>query len=94
MPDGACSSAAAAERLFYERFHLHRLFPRSGRINSYFRTYMTYGNEAEVEQVCGVAFIFKGSVLSEIGFFDEKYFLYFEESDFCLRAVRTGLKLH
>ena len=37
--------------------------------------------------------MFKGSVLFEISFLDQKYFLYFEESDFCLRAVRKGLKL-
>jgi N-acetylglucosaminyl-diphospho-decaprenol L-rhamnosyltransferase len=32
-------------------------------------------------------------VLEQIGFFDETYFLYYEETDLCLRAQRAGWKI-
>jgi GT2 family glycosyltransferase len=32
-------------------------------------------------------------VFKKIGFFDEKYFLYYEDSDFCLRAKKADFRL-
>jgi GT2 family glycosyltransferase len=43
-----------------------------------------------VDWVNGSTFMVRGSVLEKIGTFDEGYFLYWEETDFCLRAVRAG----
>ncbi len=34
------------------------------------------------------------SVLDRIGLFDETFFLYFEETDLCLRAARAGFETH
>ena len=36
--------------------------------------------------------VLRRSVFDEIGLLDEGYFLYFEETDFCLRARRAGWK--
>ena len=80
-------------RLFCMEFFLDKIFVRSRFINSYFQTYMDYDKERYVEQVSGAAFIFKKNLIDKIGFFDENYFMYFEESDFCLRAVKKGHKL-
>ena len=38
----------------------------------------------------GSTFFVRGEVLERIGLFDEGYFLYFEEVDFCFRAARAG----
>ena len=54
---------------------------------------MDYDQERFIEQVSGAAFMFKKSLIDEIGLFDENYFMYFEESDFCLQAVKKGGKL-
>jgi len=40
--------------------------------------------------VSGASMLIRKDVLDAIGFFDEGYFLYFEEVDFCLRAARAG----
>jgi len=40
--------------------------------------------------VMGACMMIRRTVLEEIGLFDEKYFLYFEEVDLCLRAERAG----
>ena len=40
--------------------------------------------------VSGACFAVRREVIEQIGAFDEGYFLYFEETDFCLRAQRAG----
>lgn len=41
----------------------------------------------------GCAVLIKREVFEKIGLFDEAYFLYEEDVDFCLRASRSGFKL-
>lgn len=80
-------------KIFCERFFFHRLFSKSKLFNSYFQTYMKYDSERSVEQICGAAIMFKKTLLGKIGLLDEHFFMYFEESDWCYRAVGKGLKL-
>lgn len=40
--------------------------------------------------VAGASMMVRSEVFARIGLFDEDYFLYFEEVDFCLRALRAG----
>lgn len=40
--------------------------------------------------VAGASMIVRRQVFDAIGLMDEDYFLYFEETDFCLRALRAG----
>ncbi len=41
----------------------------------------------------GACMILKRGFLEEIGSLDEKYFMYFEDSDLCLRAKKTGWRV-
>ena len=43
-----------------------------------------------VDWICGASMMIRSAVLEAIGGLDEGYFLYFEETDFCLRARRAG----
>jgi GT2 family glycosyltransferase len=45
-----------------------------------------------VDWVSGASMMIRPSVLAVIGGFDERYFLYFEETDFCRRAARAGFR--
>ena len=51
-----------------------------------------YDDPKEVEYVSGSAFLIKTGVIDDIGLMDKKYFLYFEESDWTLRANQAGFK--
>ena len=44
----------------------------------------------QVDWICGASMMIRLAVLERIGGLDESYFLYFEETDFCLRARRAG----
>ena len=43
-----------------------------------------------VDWICGASMMIRPDVFTAIGGLDENYFLYFEETDFCLRAKRAG----
>ncbi len=47
----------------------------------------------DVEQVRGSYFAFRREILERIGMFDERFFLWFEEVDFCKRARLYGLRV-
>ncbi|KKR82563.1 MAG: Glycosyl transferase family 2 [Candidatus Daviesbacteria bacterium GW2011_GWA1_41_61] len=52
-----------------------------------------YEKIEETDNVTGGAMFVKSDIFVKIGLFDERYFLYYEDSDFCFRAKRAGFKL-
>ena len=48
----------------------------------------------EVELIAGACLIVRRDVFLEVGGFDEKFFLYFEENDLCKRIVDHGYKIY
>ena len=47
---------------------------------------------AEMEYASGCAYLIKREVIEKIGLLDKKFFLYFEEIDWTLRATKLGYK--
>lgn len=45
---------------------------------------------SEMKFISGACMFFKKKIFDSLGGFDEKFFLYFEESDFCLRASKIN----
>ncbi len=45
-----------------------------------------------LDYVCGCAFFVSRAVFSDVGLLDPRFFLYWEESDFCFRARKQGWK--
>ncbi len=46
--------------------------------------------EAQVDWTAGASLMLRSQMIDQIGGFDETFFLYFEETDLCLRAARKG----
>jgi len=49
---------------------------------------------SEVEAVTGAVFLIPKKVLSKVGFFNERYFMYFEDLDYCRRVRQAGFKVY
>jgi N-acetylglucosaminyl-diphospho-decaprenol L-rhamnosyltransferase len=47
----------------------------------------------QVEYIAGACFLMPRPALEEIGLLDERFFMYFEETDWCLRAHRAGWEI-
>ena len=43
--------------------------------------------------VSGCCLMVRREVLEKVGFFDPKYYLYYEDNDFCQRAKKAGFKI-
>lgn len=52
-----------------------------------------YNEVAETDFATGAAIFIKRRVFEKIGLFDERYFLYYEDADFCMRAKKAGFKI-
>lgn len=44
------------------------------------------------DMVYGAAMVFRSSLIERIGYIPENYFLFYEETEWCYRAIRSGLK--
>ncbi|OQX71498.1 hypothetical protein B6D52_01270 [Candidatus Parcubacteria bacterium 4484_255] len=72
---------------------LHHLFPNAKALENYFLPHFNYKETASVDQVMGAFLLTKREVLSKIGMLDEKFYIWFEEVDFCRRTKKAGWKV-
>jgi len=50
-------------------------------------------DQTPLDFVFGCAMIIRRAVFDTIGLFDERFFMYYEDGDFCLRAKRAGYQI-
>ncbi|MDD4995902.1 MAG: glycosyltransferase family 2 protein [Patescibacteria group bacterium] len=72
---------------------LQYLLPGLRTLKRYFRQDFNYDQIAEVDQVAGAFMMTKKEVLEQIGSFDERFHLWFEDVDFCYRLKQVGYKI-
>jgi len=53
-----------------------------------------YNKEEEVSFITGCLIAFDKNVIEKIGYWDEEYFLFYEDADFCERAKKTHVSLY
>ncbi|MBV9582520.1 MAG: glycosyltransferase family 2 protein [Chloroflexi bacterium] len=94
-PDGsmhlACRRSFPTPQVSFYRFSgLGRLRPNSPRFGQYNLTYVDPDLPIEVDSVCGACLLVRRSVIERIGMLDERFFMYGEDLDWCLRARQAG----
>lgn len=72
---------------------LNRVLPRAKLWRRYLRDDFDYDRRAEVDQVKGAAFMIRGKLLESVGLLDERFWVWFEEVDYCQRVKRVGRKI-
>lgn len=77
------------------------LYDLGGRVNMFFgRTShdevekITDVHQRLVQYISGCCMLIKNRVFEKVGLFDERFFLYYEDVDFCLRAKQAGFLSH
>jgi len=68
-------------------------WPNLRLLKRYLAVDFDYSRVSEVDQVMGAFFMVRREVFHKIGLFDEKFYLWFEEVDFCHRAKQAGFKV-
>jgi GT2 family glycosyltransferase len=69
-------------------------FPRSRFFGRMDRTWADAAVSAEVDWVPGAFAIIRREALARVGYFDERFFLYYEEVDLCRRIKNAGYTVH
>ncbi|MEA2088872.1 MAG: glycosyltransferase family 2 protein [Patescibacteria group bacterium] len=91
------------ETIFHTRFYptlldqlvivlkLPHIFPNI--LNKYLMKNFDYSKEAEVDSVRGSFFMIRKEVIEKLKGLDERYFIWFEEVDFCKQVKNAGWKV-
>lgn len=72
---------------------LNKLFPNNPVCSKFWLSDWDKNSTREVEFVHGSAFMISKKDFKALGGFDENFFLYFEDTDLCLRARKIGLNI-
>ncbi len=72
---------------------LSGLFPHSKLFGGYLLNYLDEDATSEVDGVSGSCMLIRRELYDQIGVFDERYFAYQEDADYCFRAKEAGWKV-
>lgn len=97
-PDGtlqySCKSYPSFWNYFFESTFLYKLFPKNRWIGKFYMTNFDYAEVKEVDVVSGAYLLMRSRLLEEIGGWDERFFIYSEETDLCYRIKKSGKKIY
>lgn len=69
-------------------------FPKNSKFSGYHLSYLDEDRTCAVDGVSGSCLMIRREVVEEIGLFDERFFAYQEDSDYCFRAKTAGWKVY
>jgi len=73
---------------------LSKLFPKSKLFAKYNLTFLDENKTYEVDAVSGSFMMLRRETYSKIGGFDERFFMYGEDLDYCYRVKQAGYKVY
>ncbi len=97
-PDGSfqlsCRRFPSIPRVLFGRESiLRKIFPNNTVSKEFLMTDLDYNKIQFPDCVRGAVMLFRTDVFKKIDGFDEKFFLYFEDTDICLRLRKSGYKI-
>jgi N-acetylglucosaminyl-diphospho-decaprenol L-rhamnosyltransferase len=93
-PDGSlqhtCRTYYTFGTILLRRTFLGKLFPNSRALRDHLMLDYDHESPRNVDWVAGACLLVRREALEEVGPMDERYFLYFEDVDWCTRMHRRG----
>jgi N-acetylglucosaminyl-diphospho-decaprenol L-rhamnosyltransferase len=80
-------------RLATEYFFLRKLAPRSRALNAFYGNGFDYDAPREAEFLMGACLLVRREAADTVGLFDEDFFMFSEETDWCYRFRQAGWKV-
>ena len=82
----------------YDLNNKHRIQSLGCKIDPYFLTTKNITSirslhKTKIDYLSGVSLFFDNNVLNKVGLFSENYFMYYEDVDWCIRALNEDVKL-
>ena len=96
-PDGSlqhsCRQFPSFKVFFLMLLGLRAVFPKMRIFREYLMLDWDHADLREVDQIMGSFMFVRKDVLDQVGGFDERFWMYFEEVDLCLRIKKAGWKI-
>lgn len=93
-PDGrlqySCRSFYTLRALLLRRTFLGKLFPRARAIRDHLLIDYDHETPRRVDWVLGACMMVRREAIDQVGTMDERFFLYFEDIDWCYRMKQQG----
>jgi GT2 family glycosyltransferase len=90
----SCRRFPGHHTALFSRFAvLTRLFPNNRYSTAYLMTDEGHDQERETDWLSGAAILVRRSALNQVGLFDERFFMYCEDVDFCYRLRQAGWRV-
>jgi GT2 family glycosyltransferase len=80
-------------RLATEYLFLRKLAPRSRALNAFYEGGFDHDEAREVDWLFGACLLVRRDAADEVGLFDEDFFMFSEETDWCFRFRQAGWKV-
>lgn len=97
-PDGSlqrsCRNFPTVLMDFWESLYLNEAFPESNVFNRYLMGMWEHNEPRDVDQPYGACLMIRDEVLKKIGFFDGRFFMYYDEVDLCYRIKKAGGRIY
>jgi len=93
FPDGSFQISFSPEISIKGEFAARKLHKNAENKNKLHIIEQDFQDIQEVDIVVGAAFFIRADLFNLLGGFDEKFFMYFEESDLCQRVRTKGYKV-
>ncbi len=72
---------------------LRKIWPKNPYKEKFWAKGIDRTKEQETETIGGACMLFPKKIFDAVGGFDERFFMYFEEADICLRIKKLGYKI-
>jgi N-acetylglucosaminyl-diphospho-decaprenol L-rhamnosyltransferase len=86
-----CARRPTAGAMLLRTFFLDRIIPRY--VPPHFLTEWDHADTRPVDQIMGAFLMIRRPLFERLGGFDERFFVYYEDLDLCLRAADEGYQV-
>ena len=90
----SCSHFPSLMGVLVESLGLNRLFPKNPLFARWLMTDWKHDKIRVVDQPSGACLLLRRTCLDQIGFLDERFFVYLEEVDLCYRLEKSGSAIY
>lgn len=80
--------------IFLMLLKLPKIFPNLKSVNHYLARNFDYHQPQSAPQIMGAFMMIRREIIDLIGLFDERFFIWFEEVDFCRRVWQAGYQVY
>lgn len=81
-------------RAFTHFVGLSKLFPHSKIFDQYYMGYQKDDEQHEIDSCVGAFMFVRKAAIDKVGYFDEDFFFYGEDLDWCWRFKKAGFKIY